>query len=299
MHVTILVLLFAYLACCWNILGGYVGQYSLGHAAFFGVGAYTTTLLYMHWGLSPWVGLFVGGGVTALLGMFLGYLCFRYGITGPYFLLLSLAFAEIFYIVAVNVDFTRGEIGITIPFRGGWSAVQFSQKASYFYIIAAMLVAEILLVYSISRRKLGYLFMAIRESENAAQAMGVNLMKYKLMATGLSAVLTSLGGTFYAQYIMYINPSSVFGLHISVDMLVYSIVGGLGTVLGPALAAVVLVPIAETMRAWLGGSFIGVHLIIYGAILVLVIIWIPDGLMGVGKDFRRHFGSIFDRTKKQ
>ena len=297
MHVTISALLFAYLACCWNILGGYVGQYSLGHAAFFGVGAYTSTLLYIKLGLSPWIGLFVGAGFAALCGLFLGYLCFRYGIKGPYFLLLSLAFSEIFYILAVNVNFTRGEVGITIPFQGDLALFQFSQKAPYFYVIATMLIGTILLIYAVSRSRLGYFFMAIRESENAAQAMAVNLMKYKLIATGLSAILTSIGGTFYAQYIMYINPNSVFGLHISIDMLVYSIVGGLGTVFGPAVAALVLVPIAEVMRGWLGGSFIGVHLIIYGAILILVIIFIPDGLLGVWQTFKNRLSSFFDRKE--
>jgi len=300
LHVSIIVMLSAYLACSWNILGGYVGQYSLGHAAFFGVGAYTSTLLFMHWGLSPWIGLLTGACIATFLGLFVGFLCFRYGVKGPYFLLLSLAFSEIFYIVAVNVEFTRGEIGITIPFRGGsFASFQYAQKWPYFYTISAMLVVAVLLTFFISRSKLGYFFVAVRESESAAQAMGVNVMTYKLIAAGVSAFMTSIGGTFYAQYIMYINPSSIIGLHVSIDMLVYSIVGGLGTVFGPALGAFLLVPIAVAMRGWLGGSFIGVHLIIYGAILIVVIIFIPEGLMGIRQALKLGSGSIFRRGAKR
>lgn len=282
LHESVLVMLSAYLASSWHMLGGYVGQYSLGHAAFFGVGAYTSTLLFIGFGISPWIGLLIGACFASLFGLLLGFLCFRYGVKGPYFLLLSLAYGEVFVLIATNVGFTRGELGITIPIQeNNFFLFQFSEKIPYFHIIGLMLLCAFFLNILILRSRIGYFFLAIRESEASAQALGVNLMKYKLIATALSAFMMSIGGSFYAQYIMYINPSSVFGLHISVDALVYSIVGGLGTVFGPILGALVLVPIASGMRAWLGGSYLGAHQIIFGFILILVITFMPDGLMGL------------------
>jgi len=282
LHESVLVMLFAYLACSWHMLGGYVGQYSLGHATFFGVGAYTSTLLFINFEICPWVGLLIGASIASLFGLLLGFLCFRYAIKGPYFLLLSLAFGEICFLIATNVSFTSGEIGITIPFReNSFFLFQFSEKIPYFHIVSLMFLGAVFLNIFILRSRIGYFFLAIRESEASAQALGVNLMKYKLIAMALSAFMMSIGGSFYAQYIMYINPRSVLGLHISVDVLVYSIVGGLGTVFGPALGALLLVPIASGMTAWLGGSYLGAHQIVFGFILILVITFMPEGLMGL------------------
>lgn len=281
-HMLILVFLYAYLAAAWNILGGYAGQLSLGHALFVGAGAYTSTLLFIWFRLSPWLGMFAGAAVSTLMGLFIGYLSFRYRVKGPFFALATLAFTQIFVFVALNTKQVGGASGLTVPLVDNSLAhYQFTGKIGYYYIILALLALGLGITYWLRRTRTGYYFVAIRENEAAAQALGINLMRYKLIATAISASLSALGGTFYAQYVLFIDPHSTLGLAISLQVIIYSVVGGMGTVFGPVLGALVLVPVAEVVRSILGrGGVSGIHLMVYGAFLVFAILFLRDGIMG-------------------
>jgi branched-chain amino acid transport system permease protein len=283
-HTLIMVFYFSYLGVCWNLLAGYVGLASLGHAMFVGTGAYTSSLLMMNFGVSPWVGMWAGAFLSLILGLFLGFLAFRYGLKGHYFLLVTIAFCEILKILVLNIRSFGGGSGIPIVLKGSgspfWQFV-FTQKITYYYVILVMLIGILLLLHLLLRTRTGYYFVAVRENEELAQASGIHVMKTKLIAMSLSAVLTSIAGTFYAQYICFIDPPSVFGLGVSVDLLIPAIVGGLGTVLGPVIGAFIVIPLGEAVRSHLGGGTGGVHLIIYGSFLVFVILFMRKGLLGL------------------
>jgi branched-chain amino acid transport system permease protein len=284
LHVFIMIFYFSYLGACWNLLAGYVGLASLGHAMFVGTGAYTSSLLMMHFGVSPWIGMWAGAFFSLILGLFLGFLAFRYGLKGHYFLLVTIAFCEILKILVLNIRSFGGGSGVAIVLKGSgspfWQFV-FTQKATYYYVILGMLIGLLLLLHFLLRTRTGHYFVAVRENEDLAQASGIHVMKIKLIAISLSAALTSIAGTFYAQYICFIDPPSVFGLGVSVDLLIPAIVGGLGTLLGPVLGAFIVIPLGEIVRANLSGGTGGVHLIIYGSFLVFVILFMRKGLLGL------------------
>ena len=271
LEVLISILFFGYLGACWNILGGYGGQFSFGHAAFFGLGAYTSTLLFLHWGVSPWIGMLAGGLLAAGFGLFAGYLSFRYGLRGPYFSLVTLAFAEMLRVVAVNWKAVGSSLGLVVPNRGSAPALfLFAEKLPYYYVILTMAVGALVITRAMERSRMGYALAAIRENEDAAEAAGVDALSTKLSAMALSSFLTALGGTFYAQYFSYIDPSLTFGPAISI--------GG-GTVTGPLLGSFVLTPISELTRAALRGRA-GADIMLYGLVLILVISFLPNGLVG-------------------
>ena len=280
LEVLISVLFFGYLGACWNILGGYGGQFSFGHAAFFGIGAYTSTLLFLHLGLTPWVGMLAGGVAAAAFGLFAGYLSFRYGLRGPYFSLVTLAFAEMLRVVAVNWKAVGSSLGLVVPNRGSAPTLfLFADKLPYYYVILVMALGALAITRMIERSRMGYALAAIRENEDAAEAAGVDALSTKLAAMALSSFLTALGGTFYAQYFAYIDPSLTFGPAISIGGLLPAIVGGAGTVAGPLLGSFVLTPISELTRAVLRGRA-GADVMLYGLILILVISFLPNGLVG-------------------
>lgn len=288
-HILVLVVFFAFLGAAWNILGGYAGQFSFGHAAFFGIGAYTSTLLLTRAGVSPWLGLLAGGLVAAAFGCFAGFLAFRYGLRGPYFALVTLAFAEMLRLIAVNWMGVGGPMGILIPLPKGGDAfwrLQFREKLPYYYVMLGLLAVTLWLTRRIERSRLGYALHAIRENEDAAEASGVNALAAKLWAMGLSSFLTALGGTFYAQYFSFIDPTLTFGVAVSVEILLRPIVGGPGTLLGPVLGSLVLTPLSELTR-WLIRGRPGVDVMVYGAILVLVVTFLPRGLVGAWQAARR------------
>jgi branched-chain amino acid transport system permease protein len=280
LEILISVLLFGYLGAAWNILGGYAGQFSFGHAAFFGIGAYTSTLLFLRLGVSPWLGMLAGGVLAAAFGLAAGYLSFRYGLRGPYFSLVTLAFAEMLRVVAVNTRAVGSSLGLVIPSRDAapWHFV-FGGKLPYYYVILAMALAALWVTRRVERSKLGYSLQAIRENEEAAEAAGVDALGMKLRAMAISSFMTALGGTFYAQYFAYIDPAITFGPSVSIQGLLQAIVGGAGTVLGPVLGAFVLTPVSELSRAVMRGRA-GVDVMVYGLILILVISFLPQGLMG-------------------
>jgi len=280
LEVLISVLFFVYLGSCWNILGGYGGQFSFGHAAFFGIGAYTSTLLFLHLGLTPWIGMLAGGALAAAFGLFAGYLSFRYGLRGPYFSLVTLAFAEMLRVIAVNLKAVGSSLGLVVPNRGSAPGLfLFAEKLPYYYVILGLALAALAITRLIERSRMGYALAAIRENEDAAEAAGVDALSTKLAAMAISSFLTALGGTFYAQYFAYIDPSLTFGPAISIGGLLPAIVGGAGTVAGPLLGSFVLTPISELTRALLRGRA-GADIMLYGLILILVISFLPNGLVG-------------------
>lgn len=249
LNVFLLIFLFAYWGQCWNILGGYAGQLSLGHAAYVGVGAYTSTLLFVHFGLSPWVGMLAGAGLAGLFGLIIGFLSFHYRLSGPYFALATIAFAELVRLGTLHLEFTGGSLGVLIPLgEDSFWQFQFTAKAPYYYISLAMMVAVTGFVFWMSRSRLGYYLHAVRQDEQAAAAIGIDTTRYKLIATTLSAALTGAGGTFYAQYTQYIVPDDLITIALSVEIILRTIFGGSATVLGPVVGSFVLTPIAEATR---------------------------------------------------
>ena len=280
LHLITMIFFYTYLGTAWNILGGYAGQFSFGHAAFFGMGAFTSTLLQIHLGVNPWIGMFLGGICGLLLGLFIGSLTFRYGLRGPYFALAMLAVAEMLRLLAVEWMAVKYPLGITIPLRGdSFLAFQFTKKMPYYYIIFFMMAIALGLTRAIEGRRIGSYFKAIRENENAADALGVNVFQYKLVAMAISAFLTAAGGTFYAQYYLTIDEESSFGTGLSIEVLLGPIIGGAGTVFGPFVGAAILEILSEGTRNLLRG-YSGVHLMVYGAILIVVIIFLPRGILG-------------------
>lgn len=281
-HMLIQVLMFAYLGYCWNILGGFAGQLSFGHPLFMAVGAYTSTLLLLRFGISPWLGMLVGALLATLLGIFVGFLSFRYGVKGTYFSLVTLAFMEIARILALNTEVVGGALGLYIPIKQtNFMRFEFVEKAHYYYVMLAFLLLAMVVTNRLQHSVLGQRLVAIRENEDAAQALGINLLNHKLFATALSAALTAMGGTLYAQYVTFIDPNSLLNMNLAIEITIYAIVGGVGTLLGPLVGAAVLVPIAEVARASLGQGHAGVHLIVYGAVLMAVIRFAPAGLVGL------------------
>ena len=282
LHIFIMVLYFSYLSSAWNLLGGFAGQHSIGHSAFVGLGAYTSTFLFLQIGLNPWIGMVLGAILASLAGLFIGFLSFHYRLRGLYFVLVTIAFAEILAILFANIRFLGGASGLVVPLKEEslW-LFQFRSKVPYYHIILTMLALNLFFCYWVRWTRLGYYLMAIRENEDAARAMGIRVMDYKLLATALSAFLSALGGTFYAQYTYFIDPLTVFGFGLSIEILIYPIVGGVGTVLGPVIGTFVLYPFAELIRTLLGAKTAGIHLMVYGAILVAIMILAPRGIVGL------------------
>jgi branched-chain amino acid transport system permease protein len=213
--------------------------------------------------------------------------CFRYGVKGPYFALVTIAVAEALVYLTSNLDVIGGAKGLEVTWLGHRpDMMEFDGKTGYYYIILVMAILGVVITRWLYQRRSGYQWIAVRENEDAAEALGVDTLRTKIEATVLSALMTAIGGTFYAQYFTYIGPRSVFGEGPSVQILLFAIIGGLGTVWGPAVGALVLVPIAELARAKLGGSFGGAHLMLYGTVMVLVMLFMPKGIMGLAQKVR-------------
>jgi branched-chain amino acid transport system permease protein len=282
LHVAIMILLFGFLASAWNIIGGYAGQHSFGHAAFFGVGAYVSTLLYTRLGISPWIGMLAGAILASVLGMILGYLTFRYKLKGVFFALATFSFAEILRVIVLNWSITNEAMGILIPLKqvNSYRDLLFVSKVPYYYIILFMVIAILLVSYKLDHSKWGYYLKATSEDEEAAGSLGIDILKYKSLALVISSFFTALGGTFYAQYMYYIDPDIGFGIDTTIEMVIRAMFGGLGTVLGPLLGSAVLETVSEVMRNSLG-EYKGLHIMFYGAVLIFVMIYFPRGLMGL------------------
>jgi branched-chain amino acid transport system permease protein len=279
--ILIRVLLFAFIGVAWNLMGGYAKQLSLGHAAYFGLGAYTSTILQIRYGISPWIGMVAGGGVAVLASLPIGSLCFR--LRGPYFAIATIATAQVLMLLFLKFrDFAWGAEGTTIPNLGNAPLMmQFDAKPAYYYIALALLTIGLIITYRIERSWVGFYLVAVGEDEDAAEAIGVDALKIKRQIYMLSAFLTALAGTFYVQYIYFIDPQTAFSFNVSVEAALVSIVGGIGTLWGPVVGTVLLEATSALLQSWLGGGHGGVQLTVYSLILVVVILWRPSGLIGL------------------
>lgn len=305
LHMMILLFLSISQGQSWNILGGYTGQYSVGHAAYFGVGAYTTMILMQTKGIPPWIGVWGGVAAVIIVALIIGSICFR--LRGPYFVLASIAVAEIMRLSAINLTgLTNGAEGILVTdlpvFRiGGRVVTDFMTKVPFYYIGLVLALLTLAVAWGIERSKLGYYFQAIREDQDAAHSLGIHIALYKNIALVISAVLTALAGSFYGIYVGFVDPPTVLGLDVSVQIMLICIIGGMGTLYGPVLGALLLVPLSEALRSNMvtdllvnsglvsADSKVGIflrenlahaHVLLYGILVVLVILFMPEGIMG-------------------
>ncbi len=273
-----MILLWAMLASSWNIAGGYAGMFSLGHGAFIGIGAYASSMLFIHFKLSPWIGMIIGAVAAGIVASFLGYICGR--LKGHYFALATIAFVELTNIAGVQLkELTRGSEGLSIPFHPGWANFMFESKVTYAYIGLVFVASFYFLSLALERSKLGYYLVAMREDEEAAKSLAINTPLVKMISIGLSGFLAAIGGTFYAQYILFIEPDTVLSFNFSVQVALVTIVGGMGTALGPIIGSFLLTPLSMLLRAYLGGGLAGLHIVIYGFLLIIVVFFIPDGIV--------------------
>jgi len=282
MHIMIFVIMWAVIGMAWNLLGGYCGQVSFGHAAFFGIGAYTSGILYSKLGVSAWWGMPLSLLVVTASSLVIGYIFLR--LRGPFFALGTLAMGVILRVTAENLTaFTEGDLGIMIRER------TWVEKIWYYYIILIIAACTFYLIKKVVESKLGYYFVAIREDQDAAESLGINTTYYKTVALCLSAVITGLAGAFYTNYMGYIDPKVVFALHdISIVAIMVVMVGGVATYWGPLVGSVIMVVLAEVIRSIpkLGTA----HHTLFGILLIVIIIFLPNGIVGDYKKLKRFFG---------
>jgi branched-chain amino acid transport system permease protein len=308
LHLMILLFLSVAMGESWNIVGGYAGQYSVGHAAYFGLGAYTSLMLLQFKGVAPWYGAWVAVPAAAALALLIGSICFR--LRGPYFVLASIAVAEILRLLALNwKDVTNGAEGILMsdlpPLKLGNTVItDFATKVPSYYFGLSLALATVAANHLVQHSKLGYCLQAIREDQDAAHSLGIPLAVYKNVALVLSAVFTALSGSLYGLYVGFIDPATVLGIDLSVQIVLTCIIGGIGTVLGPVVGSLVLVPLSEALRsnlimegllklgvveetsrvgAFLKDNLAHAHVLIYGVLVVVVILYMPDGVLGFVK----------------
>ena len=289
LDIFIRVLLFAFIGVAWNLMGGYAKQLSLGHAAFFGLGAYTSTILLIRFGISPWIGILAGGVVAMLASLPIGALCFR--LRGPYFAIATIATAQVLMLLFLKFrDFAWGAEGTTLPNLGDAPLMmQFESRAAYYYLALALLVLGLVITHRIERSWMGFYLVAVGEDEDAAEAVGVDTTKIKRQIYMISGFLTALGGTFYVEYIYFIDPNIAFSFNVSVEAALVSIVGGVGTLWGPLVGTVLLEATSALLQSWFGSGHGGVQLSVYSLILIAVILWRPNGLIRLFTDLYRRF----------
>ena len=285
-YLDVLTLIFftAYIGQSWNILGGYAGQFSFGGVMFFGTGAYTSSILLITFGIPPIFGIFVAVLMGALLGFLVGYLSFRSGLRGSYFALITLAFAELLRVLANSVEFTGGGVGLFLTYAPGLKNLQFVSPTGFYYFSLFLLVISLAIALWLERSRFGAQLVAIRENEEAAEALGIDTLKCKLYAIMIMGGMGGAAGTFYAQKYLYIDPPISYSIALSVEMLLVSIVGGLGTVFGPLIGSIVLHVVNEVARHFIDTP--GLSLIVYGVILIFIISYLPNGLVGLFRKTR-------------
>ncbi len=289
-HVMILIFMFGMMSVAWNIMGGYAGMFSFGQVAFFGIGAYTSSFLLITYHVNPWLGLIVGGVIAALVAAAIGYPCSN--LRGHYFAIASIAFGEIVRTHFNNWKLVGAAEGMTLPMmQESFKNFMFhSSKLPYYYIMLAFLIISLIVCYFVATSKMGYYFRAIKESHDVAKVLGVNVVWYRLIAIMISAFLTAMAGTFYAQYVLYLDPESVLILPISVQLVLISMLGGAGSIMGPVIGAAILMPVSEITRVMLGHKGTGIDMLIYGALITLISVYQPKGVWGL-------FSNIGKRTK--
>ena len=286
LDVLTLIFFTAYIGQSWNILGGYAGQFSFGGVMFFGTGAYTSSILLTSFGVPPIIGIFAAIFMGAFLGLIVGYLSFRSGLRGSYFALITLAFAELLRVLANSVEFTGGGVGLFLTYAPGLHNLQFNSPTGFYYFSLVLLVISLAIAMWLERSRFGAQLVAIRENEDAAEALGIDTLKCKVYAIMIMGGMGGAAGTFYAQKYLYIDPPISYSIALSVEMLLVTIVGGMGTVFGPLVGSFFLHTVNEFARHFIDTP--GVSLIVYGFILILIISFLPNGLVG-----------LFRRTRKE
>lgn len=279
LNIAILVLMAAQLGVSWNILGGYAGQVSLGHAAFYGLGAYSSTILLTQFGVNPWIGMLCGGCIAALLSFGFGWSCFR--LKGHYFAMATIAVAELTQIFFTEWDFAGSAVGLYVPMdKQGWLWMNFATKQPYYWLALALLLITLAANLWVERSFLGYYFRAIKDEPDAAQSVGIHISTYKQIALSISAFFAAMGGSLYAQKELYIDPNSVLSTSLSIKMALVTILGGVGTLMGPVVGSVVLTSIEEFTRTIFGGTGRGTDVIIYASIIIVIAVYYPKGILG-------------------
>jgi branched-chain amino acid transport system permease protein len=279
LDVLTLIFFTAYIGQSWNILGGYAGQFSFGGVMFFGTGAYTSSILLTSFGVPPIIGIFAAIFMGAFLGLIVGYLSFRSGLRGSYFALITLAFAELLRVLANSVEFTGGGVGLFLTYAPGLHNLQFNSPTGFYYFSLVLLVISLAIAMWLERSRFGAQLVAIRENEDAAEALGIDTLKCKIYAIMIMGGMGGAAGTFYAQKYLYIDPPISYSIALSVEMLLVTIVGGMGTVFGPLVGSFFLHTVNEFARHFIDTP--GVSLIVYGFILILIISFLPNGLVGL------------------
>ncbi len=277
----VMALFYAFIGQSWNISGGFAGQLSFGHVAFFGVGAYASTIVQLRLGWSPWLGLPAAALAGAAVGGVIGVLSFRAGLKGSYFALITLAFAEVLRIVTNSVSFTGGGLGMLIPMKASAANFQFAERSGFYFLILLMAALSVALAEWLRRSRFGAQLAAIRENEDSAKALGIHVFREKVKVMLLSGAIGGMGGCFFAQYFLYIDPLVVFGVDKSVEMLLVSMIGGAGTVYGPLVGALLLASISDITRVLT--QIQGLSLVLYGGLLVVIIAYLPNGLIDLFK----------------
>ncbi len=288
-HIGTLIFIWSFVTTAWSYMGRF-GLVSLGHGAFLGLGAYTCTLLFNYYGLSPWMGMVLGGLVAALFAILIGYACFRFGVIGDYFALVTLALGEIVALTIIAFrDVTGGSLGFTLKSAGNSLLyLQSEKKIHFYYISMGFLILALLLWKWIDRSKMQKALRAIGEDEIAASTLGIGIIHYKMIITMISAFMTAIGGVLYAQYVTYLNPHTLSGVAVSLEIAFKAILGGMFSLWGPTVGTALIVALEEYIRVSYGGTFVGFSQIIYGLALVLLIIFLPKGIYGTAQDvFRR------------
>jgi branched-chain amino acid transport system permease protein len=285
LHLVIIALMWVVIGSAWNLLAGYTGQVSFGHAMFFGIGAYTAGIFATKLGISAWWGMMFGGVTAMLIGLFVGWVCFR--LRGPYFALATLAGSEIFRLIATNWEsLTEGMVGILI-------IQTFKSKLPYYYIALTLAFLCIFVIHVVMKTKWGYYFVSIREDQDAAESMGVNTTLYKNVSLLISSFFTGMAGAFYMNYMAFIDPHVVFSLHyISIMAILVGIVGGVATIMGPAVGAFIMVGLQEMFRS----AFFGLapawtsqaHALVFGLLVIFVILFLPNGVVGDWAKIKRN-----------
>jgi branched-chain amino acid transport system permease protein len=291
LNILFMILLYAGLSGAWNIIGGFAGQLSLGHSAFFGIGAYTSGLLFVKCGVPPILGIFAGMGTASLLAAVIGIPCFR--LKGPFFSLATIAIAEVLQILAVYFKkITEGSEGLSIPFQPSFYNLIFESRNHYALAGFFFLLLVLGLSYWIQNSRLGYQLAALRDEDQAAETLGVNTFRAKMTALWISGALTAAGATLFSQYILFLEPHSEFSINVSVNLALISMIGGLGTCIGPLIGSFLLIPLQEFLRTWIGGKYQGLHFIIYGGLLIAVVMFMPKGVIAF---FSRKYDSFLLR----
>jgi branched-chain amino acid transport system permease protein len=284
----VVTLMIALVAQGWNVLGGYGGQYSFGHAAFFGTGAFVTAVLQARYGVNAWAAFIAGIAGSALVGALIGAITFRSGLKGSYFALVTLAFAEVFRILASVAPITGAGVGTLVALDLRPQSFQFQSRAPSYWIVLALLAVSLLVVRMIEGSRFGAWLVAVRENEDAAKALGINPFQVKLAAMTISAAIAGAGGGFYVQYFLFIDSGIAYGPWISIEALLAPIVGGIGTVFGPLLGALAVKALGEGTKL-IAGDAPGLDLVIYGCVLILIVAFAPNGIVGLMLKARQRF----------